>query len=95
MYSDHADARSSGTELWVFGAADLARGPIARLGRADLAMPLTLHSTWLDSLRASRPDTRVDVAAELTERADTWLADPRVASIVRNDVLPAYDAVRV
>ncbi|HMY88257.1 MAG TPA: carotenoid oxygenase family protein [Microthrixaceae bacterium] len=95
VYSDHADARSSGTELWVFDAADLARGPIARLGRADLAMPLTLHSTWLDSLRASRPDTRVDVAAELTERADTWLADPRVASIVRNDVLPAYDAVRV
>jgi len=94
VYSDRVDAATSGTELWVFDAAKLSDGPVARLGRADLAMPLTLHSAWLDSTRATRPDYRVDVAAELTERAGSWVLDPRVASIVRNDVIPAYDAVR-
>lgn len=95
VYSDHVSRRSSGTELWVFDAADLASGPVARLGRADLDLPLTLHSVWLDSLVSSRPDTRVDVAGELLDRAGTWWGDPAVSSTLRNEVLPAYDAVRV
>jgi carotenoid cleavage dioxygenase-like enzyme len=82
----------SGTELWVFDAANLAAGPVARLGGPGLRIPLALHSVWLDSLATSRPDTRVDVAAELTERAATWVLDPQVASVVRNDVVPAYES---
>jgi hypothetical protein len=90
VYSDHADASSSGTELWVFDAANLAAGPVARLGNPELRLPMTLHSVWLDSVRTSRPDYEVDVAAELTSRAATWRYQPEVAAIVHNEVLPAY-----
>lgn len=93
VFSDEVTDESAGTELWVFDAARLAAGPIAKLGRPDLQVPMTLHSVWLDSLRSSRPDDRVDVAAELTARADTWESDPEVGAILRAEVLPAYDAV--
>ena len=93
VFSDEVTDQSAGTELWVFDAARLAAGPVAKLGRPDLEVPMTLHSVWLDSLRSSRPDERVDVAAELTARADTWESDPEVGAILRADVLPAYDAV--
>jgi all-trans-8'-apo-beta-carotenal 15,15'-oxygenase len=92
VYGDEPTERSSGTELWVFDAAALAAGPVARLGRADLEVPLTLHSVWTDTLKTTRPDERIDVAAELTERAASW-SDPQVLGIVRSEVLPAYEDV--
>lgn len=93
VFSDTVTDESAGTELWVFDAASLAAGPVAKLGRSDLQVPMTLHSVWTDSVRSSRPDDRVDVAAELTERADSWHADPQVSAVVRSDVLPSYDEV--
>lgn len=90
VFSDTVTDESAGTELWVFDAASLAEGPVAKLGNAELKVPMTLHSIWIDSLRSSRPDERVDVATELTERADTWHSDPQVSAIVGSDVLPAY-----
>lgn len=91
VFSDHATEESVGTELWIFDAASLAQGPVAKLGRADLEMPLTLHSAWLDSLHMSRPDYRVDVGSELRERAATWRFEPSVLSTVRDVVVPAYE----
>lgn len=93
VYSDAVTERSAGTEFWVFDAADLAAGPVARLGRRDLEVPLAVHSIWLDSTRTSRPDYRIDPGPELLERAQTWHFDPQVESIVRNEVLPAYESI--
>lgn len=94
VFSDEITPESAGTELWIFDAANLAAGPVAKLGRPDLEVPMTLHSVWLDSLTTTRPDERVDVAAELLVRAETW-SDPQVAAIVRDEVLPAYDDLAV
>ncbi|MFN8051533.1 MAG: carotenoid oxygenase family protein [Acidimicrobiales bacterium] len=93
VFSDVVTAASAGTELWVFDAAALSDGPVARLGHPALQVPITLHSTWLESTRSTRPDYRVDVASELLDRAETWRFDPEVLSVLRNDVLPAYDAI--
>jgi carotenoid cleavage dioxygenase-like enzyme len=90
VFSDAVTEASAGTELWVFDAAALAAGPVAKLGRRDLQVPMTLHSVWIDSVTSSRPDARVDVASELLERADTWTSDPQVSAVVRAEVLPAF-----
>jgi carotenoid cleavage dioxygenase-like enzyme len=92
VYGDDADERTSGTELWVFDAAALSSGPIAKLGAASLVVPLTLHSIWIDSVRSTPPERRVDVAGELLRRARTWRFEPEVEGILRRDVLPAYEA---
>lgn len=91
VYSDDSSEDSAGTEIWIFDAARLSSGPVARLGRADLAIPLTLHSVWLDSLEVTRPGYYVDAASELTVRADTWVDAPEVAATLRLDVLPEYN----
>ncbi len=93
VFSDEITDESAGTELWIFDAAALSAGPVAKLGRPDLRVPMTLHSVWTDSLKSDRPDERVDVAAELTRRAGTWTSDPQVLGILRSEVLPAYEAV--
>jgi len=94
VFGEPEPGRSSGAEVWIFDAADLAAGPLARLGRSDLAFPLSLHTCWLDSVVVTRPDYGVDVAAELTERAATYVIDPDVAGILRSEVLPAWEAAR-
>lgn len=91
VYGDEVTDQSGGTEVWIFRADDLASGPVAKLGRADLAVPLTLHSIWLASLGISRPDYRVDVRRELSARAATWRFEPQVAAVLDSEVLAPYE----
>jgi carotenoid cleavage dioxygenase-like enzyme len=56
---------TSGEEVWVFDAADLAAGPICRLGHPELDFAFTVHSTWVPELRPSRRDYRVNIAEDL------------------------------
>ena len=41
---------SSGDEIWIFDAQNLAQGPLCRLGHPDMNLPMTLHSAFLESL---------------------------------------------
>lgn len=90
VYSDQPTPNSSGVEFWIFDAANLSTGPLAKLGHRDLDVPLTLHSTWLSHLTATRPELTVDVVGELTRKAATWRFDPLVADIVKEHVAPAF-----
>lgn len=57
---------SSGDELWVFEALNIARGPICRLGHRDLQFGMTLHSMWTARLRAAPASNRVDMREDLS-----------------------------
>lgn len=83
-------AAGSGVEVWVFDAARLSSGPVCRLGHPDFDLPLTLHSTWLPHLTATRPAPPVDVAEELTSKARTWRTRPEVAGLVAEHIIPAF-----
>ena len=41
---------STGDELWIFDAANLAQGPLARLAHPDLSLPFTLHTAWMPAV---------------------------------------------
>ncbi|WAS94347.1 carotenoid oxygenase family protein [Nannocystis punicea] len=56
---------STGEELWLFDAADISRGPIARLGHPELDFAFTIHGSWVPTLKPSRRDYRVDIRNEL------------------------------
>ena len=93
VYGDPGE-RSGGVELWLFDAADLSRGPVARLGAPSLEIPMTLHSLWLDSLHTRPPDPTIDPGDELLRRARTWHTEPGLVPLVRDEVIPAYAAAR-
>lgn len=61
---DGSTEGSSGDELWVFDAADLGAGPVARLGHQDLSMPFTLHTLWTARAEPRTAAYRVDVEAD-------------------------------
>ncbi|MGE0786061.1 MAG: carotenoid oxygenase family protein [Sandaracinaceae bacterium] len=63
------------TELWIFDAADLARGPVTKLASDRWNVGFSLHTAWLDSLERVEPDYRItpedelrDPLARLTDR---------------------------
>jgi carotenoid cleavage dioxygenase-like enzyme len=56
---------STGEELWLFDAQDITKGPIVRLGHAELDFAFTIHGSWVPELRPSRRDYKVDVRGDL------------------------------
>jgi hypothetical protein len=56
-------------ELWVFDAARLAQGPVARLHHPDLVFGMTLHSAWLPTIGRRKASYQVRVRDDFDERA--------------------------
>lgn len=56
---------SSGEEVWLFDAQDIAKGPVVRLGHAELDFAFTIHGSWVPELRPSRRDYHVDIRQDL------------------------------
>ena len=68
MISDDEDtAGSSGDEIWIFDARDLAQGPLVRLGHTELDLPFTLHTTWMPSVQARTASYGVSLRDDLWE----------------------------
>ncbi len=87
VISDDADTDgSSGDELWVFDAADLAAGPVARLGHPDLSLPFTLHTLWMPRAEPRSASYRVDVAAD----HDLGRASQAVKDVFETTVFPTF-----
>ena len=47
---DEGTQGSSGDEIWIFDAQNLAQGPLCRLGHPDINLPMTLHSSYVRTL---------------------------------------------
>ena len=62
--SDEISEQSSGRELWIFAADDIARGPLCRLGHKELKPGFTLHSTWLSALTTSPDEKSYKISAK-------------------------------
>src|SRR5690606_24844506 len=76
-------ADSTGDEIWIFRALDVAAGPIARLAHAELNLPFVLHGTYVRRLREPRPTGAVDLRADHDPGAaiDAWVAGMKVPSV--------------
>jgi carotenoid cleavage dioxygenase-like enzyme len=78
----------AGDELWVFDAANLAQGPLARLGHARLDLPFTLHTLWVPTVTPRRAGYRVDVREDL-EPAVRRLS-PELRRMFEEEVYPHF-----
>lgn len=56
---------SSGEEVWIFDATDIARGPVCRLGHPELDFAFTVHGAWVPALRPSPRDYHVSTAEDV------------------------------
>jgi carotenoid cleavage dioxygenase-like enzyme len=80
---------SSGDELWVFDAGDLAQGPLCRLAHAGLDLPFTLHTAWMPTIAPRTAAYRVDVRAD---HADAVAAlSPELQAMFETHVYPHFE----
>ncbi|MGE0711206.1 MAG: carotenoid oxygenase family protein [Planctomycetota bacterium] len=86
LSDDRSDPASSGDELWVFAAGDLAQGPLCRLGHPALRLPFTLHTTWLPEVRARAAAYRVDPV--LDHASDVDALEPALRDVFLRQVYP-------
>ena len=89
MSSDDASTPgSSGDELWIFDAADLARGPLCRLGHPDLDFGFTIHTTWAPAIAPRTSPYRVrardDYAAAVAS------LPPELQAVFEAEVYPRF-----
>ena len=78
---------SSGDEIWIFDAQNLAQGPLCRLGHPSLNLPMTLHSTYLESLPTG--DT---YSVSIYDDYNTQIAnlDPEIIAVFENEVFTRF-----
>lgn len=61
---DRSDTNSSGDEIWIFDAANLAQGPLCRLGHPEMDLGFTLHTTFIHDPKPRTATYNVDVMAD-------------------------------
>ena len=86
---DTATESSSGDELWIFDAANLAQGPLARLGHPDLDIPFTLHTAWMPSIGPRTSTYQVPLRDDIGNAVSRLNAELRV--MFETEVYPYFD----
>lgn len=72
-------------QVWIFDAADLAAGPLCKLGNSALSFGFTLHSAWMPVIERTTSSYRVNASREV----EPFLQDdPRLAALF--DAIPGF-----
>lgn len=77
------------TELWIFDAADLARGPLAKLASARWTIGFSLHTAWLPSIAPRTAAYHVSAREELEVPVARLSAS--LAAAFEADLYPRFD----
>ena len=76
------------TELWIYDASALARGPICRLASRELELGFSLHTAWLAELGEGGGDG-YRITAEDDLRGH--VSDPRLRAVFERELYPRFD----
>lgn len=77
------------TELWVFDAADLAAGPVAKLASPKWNVGFSLHTAWLPSLEARTASYKITPREEIGDAVQRL--SPTLAARFEQALYPQFD----
>ena len=80
---------STGDELWVFDAANLAQGPLTRLGHPDLDIPFTLHTAWMPSIGPRTATYQVPIRDDIGDAVSRQI--PLIQTMFETNVYPRFE----
>ncbi len=90
MLSDDTDTvGSSGCEVWIFDATNLAQGPLTRLGNLGLNVPFTLHAAWMPEMSPRTSSYKIDVRSDIEDLVDRHSTEIR--TMFEYQVYPHFD----
>jgi hypothetical protein len=59
---------SANTEIWIFDAKNLKKGPLYRLSHSSLNLGLTIHTTWLKEIQSPQQPRSYDVRQDFEDQ---------------------------
>lgn len=80
---------STGDELWVFDAGNLAQGPLTRLGHPDLNIPFTLHTAWMPAIETRTATYSVPIRSDIGDAVNRQ--STAIRAMFENEVYPHFD----
>ncbi|MBM4283339.1 MAG: hypothetical protein FJ137_22215 [Deltaproteobacteria bacterium] len=89
LSDDDGTAGSSGDEVWIFDAKNLAQGPLCRLAHPDLDLPFSLHTAFLPTIRPHTAGYHVDVRAD--HEAAVAELSPELQALFEQHVYPHFE----
>ena len=82
------------SEIWIFDATDLKKGPVSKLHHDELQFAFTIHSVWVkQAAEVSMPDYNIDIKQDYEEQIKhikrRWLRK-KVQSLMKMHVYPHF-----
>lgn len=80
-------------QLYLFDAADLAAGPVCKLGHDELAWSLTIHSTYCEEIAAPSLAYRVNIPEDYDWVLDRFIDEEKrdkMGDFLAREVYPYY-----
>jgi carotenoid cleavage dioxygenase-like enzyme len=87
---DASRANSSGDELWIFDAQQMARGPLARIGHPEVDLGFTLHTTYLPELKTRTSSYKVDIRADYEPKLEN--SSQEIKDLFAQHVFPKFES---
>ena len=88
MSDDTETEDSTGDEIWIFRADDLAMGPITRLAHPKLNLPFTLHSCWMETVKEREASYKIDLEDDLQDLVQALPTE--IQEIFATEVYPKF-----
>ena len=63
------------SEVWLWDAADLAKGPICKLHHPSFRFAYTFHSVWTQSAGATNPKNQIGIIDDIDDMVK-WIGNP-------------------
>ncbi|WKK83770.2 carotenoid oxygenase family protein [Marivirga arenosa] len=87
-------SKSYFSEIWIFDASDLSKGPVAKLDHEELQFAFTIHSVWVNEAnQVDTPAYKINIKQDYDEQIKhirrRWLRR-KVQSLMKDHVYPHF-----
>jgi len=90
LSDDVSDKRSSGDEIWIFDAKNLAQGPLVRLGHPELDLSFTIHTAWMPEIAPRKATYQIKASDDYAARLDKANVSQKVRDIFTQQIYPRH-----
>lgn len=85
---DASTPGSTGDEIWMFDAADLARGPLVRLAHPELDFGFTIHTTWTEAIATRTAGYEIRARDDYADAVAAL--SPALQQVFEDEVYPRF-----
>lgn len=91
---DEVQTEKYNSEIWIFDANNLQKGPLCKLYHEELVFAFTIHSVWVnESKEVSQPPYKLDVKKDydaVIKKIPSWRTRKDIKKLMNEEVYPNF-----